>query len=199
MKILRWSGGLFAVALAVFMTGCVDTHHRLVISVPEQKMLVLKDGKPSAIYPVSTSKFGTGDAVGTYATPLGRFCVRRKIGDGSAPGTVFKSRKPTGEVIPPNAPGRDPIVTRILWLDGLEPHNRNAFSRCIYIHGTPQEELIGTPASYGCIRMRSRDVVSLYELVGRGAEVEIIAAPLDASVLERVSPENAGKVLNKNH
>ena len=149
--------------ILLLLAGCADTRHRLIVSVPDQKMLVLTDGKPEAIFAVSTSKFGTGDREGSYATPLGHLCVRKKIGDGAALGTVFHSRKPTGEVIPPNAPGRDPIVTRIIWLDGLEPHNRNAFSRCIYIHGTPQEAMIGTPASYGCIRMRSADVMKLYE------------------------------------
>jgi lipoprotein-anchoring transpeptidase ErfK/SrfK len=136
-------------------------------------MLVLTDGQPVAIYKVSTSKYGTGDRDGSYATPLGHLCVRKKIGDGFPLGEVFKSRKPTGEVIPPDAPGRDPIVTRILWLDGLEAHNRNAFHRCIYIHGTPQESLLGTPVSYGCIRMRSSDVKNLYEFVGTGAQVTI--------------------------
>ena len=162
----------------LLLSGCADTHHRLIVSIPDQKLLVLTDGKPSAIYPVSTSKFGAGDREGSYTTPLGHLCVRKKIGGGSPLGTVFHSRKPTGEVIPPNAPGRDPIVTRILWLDGLEPHNRNAFSRCIYIHGTPQEAMIGTPASYGCIRMKSSDVAALYDLVGNGAHVMITEGSL---------------------
>jgi lipoprotein-anchoring transpeptidase ErfK/SrfK len=167
------------ILLGLLFAGCAgDTRHRLIISISDQKMLVLTDGKPSAVYPVSTSKFGTGDREGSYATPIGHLCVRRKIGDGAPLGTVFHSRKPTGEVLAPNAPGRDPIVTRILWLDGLEPHNRNAFSRCIYIHGTPQEAMIGTPASYGCIRMRSADVQSLYDLVGRGAHVIITEGSL---------------------
>ena len=168
-------------ALILLIAGCADTRHRLIVSVPDQKMLVLTDGKPVAVYPVSTSKFGTGDREGSYATPLGHLCVRKKIGDGAALGTVFHSRRPTGEVLAPNAPGRDPIVTRIIWLDGLEPHNRNAFSRCIYIHGTPQESMLGTPASYGCIRMRSVDVANLYDLVGRGARVEITAGSLSVS------------------
>jgi hypothetical protein len=150
----------------------------MIVSVPDQKMLVLTDGRPVAIYNVSTSKFGTGDHEGSYATPLGRLRVCRKIGAGEPLGAVFHSRRPTGEVIPPNAPGRDPIVTRILWLDGLEDHNRNAFSRCIYIHGTPQESLLGAPASYGCIRMSSSDVAALYDLVGRGALVEITSQHL---------------------
>jgi lipoprotein-anchoring transpeptidase ErfK/SrfK len=165
--------------LVLFLPGCADTHHRMIVSVPDQQMLVLTDGKPVAVYKVSTSKYGVGDGVGSYTTPLGHFCVKQKIGDGAPLGLVFHSRHPTGEIIPPNAPGRDPIVTRILWLDGLEPHNSNAFSRCIYIHGTSQEALLGTPASYGCIRMRSIDVANLYDLVGRGARVEIIDTPLN--------------------
>jgi lipoprotein-anchoring transpeptidase ErfK/SrfK len=170
-------GSAVAVAfggLLLLLSGCAgDTRHRLIVSVPDQRMLVLTDGKPVALYKVSTSKFGTGDREGSYATPLGHLCVRKKIGDGFPLGEVFKSRKPTGEVLQPDAPGRDPIVTRILWLDGLESHNRNAFNRCIYIHGTPQESLLGTPVSYGCIRMRSIDVKNLYELVGTGARVTI--------------------------
>jgi len=170
--------------LLLFLSGCAgDTHHRLIISVPDQRMLVLTDGKPVALYKVSTSKFGTGDREGSYATPLGHLCVRQKIGDGFPLGAVFHSRKPTGEVLVPNAPGRDPIVTRILWLDGLEDHNRNAYSRCIYIHGTPQEALIGTPVSYGCIRMRSADVMKLYDLVGKGARVEITNGSLKVTNL----------------
>jgi len=160
--------------VVLFLSGCADTHHCLIVSVPDQKMLVLTDGKPVALYKVSTSKYGIGDRDGSYATPLGHLCIRKKIGENAPLGAVFHSRKPTGEILPPNALGRDPIVTRILWLDGLEEHNRNAFRRCIYIHGTPQESLLGTPASYGCIRMRSADVKQLYELVGRGAKVEII-------------------------
>ena len=175
---------LAAVCLLV-LSGCADMRHRLVISIPDQKMLVLTDGKPTAVYPVSTSKFGTGDREGSYATPLGHLCVRKKIGGGAPPGAVFHSRKPTGEVLPPDAPGRDPIVTRILWLDGLEPHNSNAFSRCIYIHGTTEESRIGCPVSYGCIRMRSRDVLKLYDLVGRGARVEIIEQSLKVTNLSQ--------------
>ena len=160
--------------LLLFLSGCVgDTHHQMIVSVPDQKLLLLTDGKPVALYNVSTSKFGTGDREGSYATPLGRLYVRQKIGEGAQLGAVFHSRRLTGEVLEPNAPGRDPIVTRILWLDGLDDHNRNAFSRCIYIHGTPQEALLGTPASFGCIRMSSADVANLYDLVGRGARVEI--------------------------
>jgi lipoprotein-anchoring transpeptidase ErfK/SrfK len=167
--------------LLLLLGGCADRRHRLVVSIPDQRMLVFDGGRPVAVYRVSTSKYGTGDREGSYATPTGRFRVRCKIGDGAPSGAVFHSRKPTGEVIAPDAPGRDPIVTRILWLDGLEPHNRNAFARDIYIHGTPQEALLGIPVSYGCIRMSSRDIIRLYDLVGNGTLVEIIRGTLPAS------------------
>jgi lipoprotein-anchoring transpeptidase ErfK/SrfK len=85
---------------------------------------------------------------------------------------------PTGDIVRPNAPGRDPIVTRILWLKGLERQNSNTHSRTIYIHGTPEEWRLGTPASYGCVRMSSRDVIWLYDKVGEGARVQIVATPL---------------------
>jgi hypothetical protein len=104
--------------------------------------------------------------------------VARKIGDGQPAGMVFKGRRPTGEVIAPNTPGRDPIVGRILWLDGKDHHNRNTFRRMIYIHGTPEESRLGRPASYGCIRMGMQDVVDLYNRVGEGAEVTVIQDPL---------------------
>jgi len=145
----------------------------LVVSIRDQKMALIREGHPLAIYPVSTSRFGTGDRPGSYATPLGQLQVRKKIGIGCRLGTVFKTRAPTGEVLPPNAPGRDPIVTRILWLDGQESQNKNAFARCIYIHGTPQENLLGKPVSYGCIRMRSKDVASLADSLPAGSRVII--------------------------
>jgi lipoprotein-anchoring transpeptidase ErfK/SrfK len=135
-----------------------------------------------AIYPVSTSKFGLGDWPGSSCTPLGELEVAKKIGDHATPGAVFKDRRRTGEIVAPDSPGRDPIVTRILWLRGREAQNGNAFARMIYIHGTPEERNIGFPASYGCIRMRSSDIINLYEIVGPGAEVTIIDAPL-ASVI----------------
>lgn len=166
---------LLCSALAALLAGCVqDTRHRVLISTTDQRMVVLEDGVKIAEYPVSTSKFGLGDRPGSNATPLGELKVRKKIGGDAPAGAVFKSRKPTGEVLAIDAPGRDPIVTRILWLDGQEAGNRNAFDRHIYIHGTPEERNIGTPASYGCIRMRSRDVIELYDILGVGARVYIV-------------------------
>ena len=145
-------------------------------------MALLEDGRLGATYPVSTSKFGVGDIPGSKGTPLGDLEIASKIGAGAPSGAVFKDRRRTGEVVRPGAPGRDPIVSRILWLRGLEPQNARAFSRYIYIHGTPEERNIGLPASYGCVRMCSRDVIQLFDLVGTGARVTIAGAPLETLV-----------------
>ncbi len=150
----------------------------MVISVDDQRLVLMKEGAPVKSYPVSTSKFGLGSRPNSKKTPLGNMVVAEKIGAGARPGTVFKGRKPTGEVIRPNAPGRDPIVSRILWLEGLERSNSNTKERYIYIHGTPEERNIGRPASYGCIRMTSRDVIDLYERVGVGTQLHVKRSPL---------------------
>jgi len=147
----------------------------IVISVPEQKLTVLRDGCFWKKYPISTSKFGIGDSYGSYKTPLGQLRVCEKIGEELASGSVIKQRHATGEVLPANSPGRDPIVTRILWLDGLEEQNHNARSRGIYIHGTTEEGKIGKPVSYGCIRMRSQDVLEVFEEVTIDTPVSIIS------------------------
>src|SRR5256886_3529218 len=159
-----------------------DTEHHIVISVRDQKLALLQKDNLVATYPISTSKFGLGDRPGSFGTPLGELEIANKIGDGAPAGTVFKDRRRTGEIVGIDAPGRDPIVTRILWLRGREPQNANAFRRDIYIHGTPEERNIGLPASYGCIRKRSSDIINLYEIVGYGAKVTIVDAPLAAVV-----------------
>jgi hypothetical protein len=150
------------------------TPPKVIISVRDQKLMVIDNGQRAAVYPISTSKFGLGDRWGSMATPLGWLQVAEKIGDHAPPGAVFHNRRFTGEIIPPNAPGRDPIVTRIIWLRGLEKSNSNAFNRGIYIHGTPQEKNIGKPASYGCVRMSSKDVTEVYTQIQIGALVRII-------------------------
>src|SRR5947208_10248105 len=172
--------------LALFLASCAapDTQHHIVISTRDQKLAVLDRGNLMATYPVSTSKFGLGDWRGSRFTPLGELQIAEKIGDNASPGAVFKDRRRTGEVVLANSPGRDPIVTRILWLRGLEAQNANAFGRDIYIHGTPEEWKIGSPASYGCIRMRSSDIIQLYNIVGVGAAVTIVDAPLISGVPE---------------
>ena len=150
----------------------------VVVSIADQTLALVEDGAPVAKFPISTSKFGVGDRPGSYATPLGMLEVAHKIGADAPLGTVFKSRIPTGEILRPNARGRDPIVTRILWLRGLEKRNARAYERGIYIHGTPVERLIGRPASYGCIRMRSRDVAYLFNSVGVGTRIAVMTGHL---------------------
>jgi len=162
-----------AIVIALFIASCAapDTRHQVVISTRDQKLALLDRGNLMAVYPVSTSKFGLGDLPGTSWTPLGNLEIARKIGSGAPSGAVFKDRLPTGEIVAPDAPGRDPIVTRILWLRGLEPQNALAYSRYIYIHGTKHEDNIGAPASCGCVRMRNADVVELFDLVDEGIPV----------------------------
>jgi len=152
-----------------------DGPSRVIVSVKDQKLMVMAKGARLATYPVSTSKFGLGDNWGRMTTPLGFMQVAKKIGDNAPVGAVFRNRRFTGEVIKPNAPGRDPVITRIIWLRGLQPSNAHAYSRCIYIHGTPEERNIGKPASYGCIRMKSKDVADLYAKLPVGALVEVVA------------------------
>lgn len=142
------------------------------ISVPRQVLEVVTDGQIVAAYPISTSKFGLGSEVGSYKTPLGQFRIAEKIGAGAPLNAVFKSREFTGEIAQ-LAGDEDLILTRILWLDGLDPENANTRDRYVYIHGTNQEARIGSPASHGCVRMRNADIVRLFDLVPEGALVEI--------------------------
>jgi lipoprotein-anchoring transpeptidase ErfK/SrfK len=174
------------VASGLVLNGCStgtvttgkDIRNKMLVSVRDQRMLLVRDGKPVKRYVVSTSKFGVGSERDSYRTPLGRMEIARKIGDGQPVGMVFKGRRPTGEILRPNAPGRDPVVSRILWLNGMDQHNSNTFQRLIYIHGTPEEWRLGRPTSYGCIRMGMRDVIDLYNRVGEGAEVRVIRQSL---------------------
>src|SRR6058998_317544 len=160
----------------------VDTSNQLIISVRDQKLMLVQNGGKVTTYPVSTSMFGVGDSWGRMTTPLGYFAVEQKIGDNAPVGAVFHNRRLTGEVLQANAPGRDPVITRIIWLRGLEAQNAHAYQRCIYIHGTPQEKTIGRPASYGCIRMKSSDVAELYNRVPVGAVVQIVPDRLPKTV-----------------
>ena len=192
---------LSLVALLGF-TGCEstnfskDTRNKMIVSVSDQKMLLVRDGSPVKTYKISTSKFGVGDKPNSNCTPLGRMQVAKKIGDKMPPGAVLKNRRPTGEVLKPDAPGRDPIVSRILWLNGTEARNKNAFRRTIYIHGTAEERRLGSPASYGCIRMGSRDVCDLYNRIGYGADVFVIRGSLQSKKSNQASASN-GIAANK--
>jgi len=166
----------------------------IVVSVPDQKLAVIDNGVSVAQFPVSTSRFGLGDRPGSYATPVGLLEVAAKIGANAPMGAVFKQRRMTGEILTPNARGRDPIVTRILWLRGLEKQNAGAFARNIYIHGTPVEQLIGRPASYGCIRMRSRDVASLFASIGVGTKIEVLNQHLGDAIAHAAGSLHVGSL-----
>jgi lipoprotein-anchoring transpeptidase ErfK/SrfK len=150
----------------------------------KQELRLLENGKVVKRYPVSTSKFGLGEKNGSFCTPRGAHIVRAKIGAGLPLGAVFVRRRPTGEVWTPELharyPGRDWILTRILWLSGCEPgRNRlgdvDTMRRYIYIHGSPDMAQMGKPGSIGCVRMRNRDIVELFDLVAPYTEVEIRA------------------------
>ena len=185
-------------ATSAFAIAPLDNSNQLIISVRDQKLMLLRNGSKVAIYPISTSMFGLGDAWGRMTTPLGYLAVEKKIGDNVPVGAVFHKRRLTGEVLQPNAPGRDPITTRIIWLRGLEPQNAHAFQRGIYIHGTPEEKKIGQPASYGCIRMKSKDVAELYNQVPLGAVVQIIPDRLPKMEKSKLRQEMSGGVVAAN-
>ena len=165
---------LISCALPVRALTLPDFSTHVIISVHDQKLMLVEHGIGIATYPVSTSKYGLGDNWGSLATPLGLLQVAQKIGDHAPMGAVFHNRRWTGEILRPNTPGRDPVMTRIIWLRGLQASNSHAFNRCIYIHGTNEEKTIGRPASFGCIRMRSSDVTALYNQLPLGTPVEIV-------------------------
>jgi len=158
---------------------------RIEISIPEQSLALFgDDGKELKRYSVSTSRNGAGERQGSFCTPRGAHIVRAKIGAGQPLNAVFVRRRPTGEIWTPELgerfPGRDWIVTRILWLSGCEPgRNRlgdiDTMRRYIYIHGSPDNVEMGKPGSIGCIRMRNADVVELFDLVPPYTPVKIAA------------------------
>jgi lipoprotein-anchoring transpeptidase ErfK/SrfK len=158
------------------------SERRILIDLGRQRLELREGERVLGSWPVSTAAAGAGERDGSECTPRGRHAVHARIGDGQPEGAVFVGRRPTGEVCTPEAvraePGRDWILTRILWLEGLEPgRNRGAGvdtrERHVYVHGTPDEASLGTPASHGCIRMRNADVVALFDQVEVGTPVEI--------------------------
>lgn len=144
------------------------------ISIAKQTLTLLNEGGMMASYVISSSANGIGFEVGSHDTPTGRFEIREKIGDDEPLGTIFRSRKVEG-VWTGEASEEDLVLTRILRLDGLDPENANSMERYIYIHGTNHEELLGQPASCGCIRMKNEDVVDLYARIPEGTAVTIEA------------------------
>ncbi len=157
---------------------------RIEINVPSQALtLFAGDGSVMKRSSVSTAKNGVGEQSGSYCTPRGEHIIRAKIGAGQPENTVFVRRRPTGEIwsreLYARYPGRDWILTRILWLSGCEPgRNRlgkvDTMRRYIYIHGSPETAEMGKPGSIGCIRMRNADIVELFDLVPAYTPVKII-------------------------
>jgi hypothetical protein len=178
-------------AAPVVVAPIAQPETKIVVSIPEQRLGVLVNNKVYRTYRISTSRFGEGDSRNSWQTPMGHLVVATKIGAAAPLGGVFRRRQFTGEVLSPNAPGRDPIVSRIIWLRGIEGENKNAFHRCIYIHGTPQEELLGKKASFGCIRMRSSDVVELFGWTAIGTEVAIVDKPMNRVVKQLAREQRA--------
>lgn len=157
---------------------------RILVDIGSQSLSLLAGRRILATYPVSTGRNGIGEEQGSGCTPRGLHRVRLRIGAGCPEGTVFRGRRPTGEVYSPELaaayPDRDWILTRILWLTGCERgQNRggrvDTLRRFIYIHGCPDSEPMGEPRSHGCIRMRNRDLIELFDAVSTGTEVEIRA------------------------
>jgi lipoprotein-anchoring transpeptidase ErfK/SrfK len=150
----------------------MQTSRNIHISIRDQRLTLKEDDISIRTYPVSTSRFGIGTEEGSLKTPTGQFRVAEKIGDGMASDTVFRGRVPL-QLNDPLPATEDFVMSRILWLDGLEEHNANTRGRFIYIHGTKHEDKIGTPASRGCVRMRNLDIVELFDLVEEGTPVII--------------------------
>jgi lipoprotein-anchoring transpeptidase ErfK/SrfK len=142
------------------------------VSVGDQELNLRRGRKVIRRYPVSTSRFGLGSEENSHKTPLGKFRISDKIGEAMPAGTIFVGRLPLGPDDPlPET--EDLILSRILWLDGVELHNANTHRRFIYIHGTRREDKIGEPDSHGCIRMRNADVIELFDLVDVDTPVTI--------------------------
>jgi lipoprotein-anchoring transpeptidase ErfK/SrfK len=150
----------------------MQTSRNIHISIRDQRLTLKEDQIPIRTYPVSTSRFGIGTEEGSMKTPTGRFRIAEKIGGDMPSGTIFRSRVPLGPDDPP-PPTEDLVMSRILWLDGLDEHNANTRDRFIYIHGTKHEDKIGSPASHGCVRMRNADAVELFDLVDEDTPVVI--------------------------
>jgi len=147
---------------------------QILVHVPSQTLDLIDGGELVRRYAISTSRFGLGSEPGSNKTPTGKFRIAEKHGDGAEPGEIFISRVATGR-IGGETDDHDHVQTRILWLAGIDADNANTYERYIYIHGTNAESRLGSPASFGCVRMGNADVIDLYDHVPVGAEVEILA------------------------
>jgi len=157
------------------------------VSIDEQRLQLLESGRTVMDVAVSTAANGAGEVMHSECTPRGLHRIRARIGAGAAVNSVFVGRRATGEIYTPELklqhPGRDWMLTRILWLCGMEPGrnrfgDRDSMRRYIYIHGCPEEDPMGTPTSHGCIKMRNAEVITLFDRVPTGTRVLIQEAPL---------------------
>ena len=179
---------LFPIACLTLLAGCSSLGRlhepvELVVSIPDQTLYVRRGDQTVKTYPVSTSRFGAGEALDSGKTPRGSHRIATKIGEGMPLGTVFMDRQP----LPPEVKikGTPPVTTRIMWLAGNEPHNQTTKVRYIYLHGTREDHLLGTPASAGCVRLRETEVVELFDLVTEGTPVLIV----EESYLQFLGPQ----------
>jgi len=156
--------------------------YRIEVDVPNQTLTLFLNESVHKTFRIATGKKGVGEKFGSEQTPRGRHIIRAKVGAGAAPNTVFVGRRPTGEIYTPSMrelhPKRDWILTRIMWLSGLEPgFNRlgdvDTMRRYVYIHGCPDEDEMGIPSSHGCVKMRNKDVITLFDTVPAGTPVLI--------------------------
>lgn len=171
------------------------------IDIARQRLALIDAGTVRASYRVSTARNGAGSLKDSECTPLGWHVVRARIGAGLASGAVLVGRRPTGEIWSPELHAREPqrdwILSRILWLSGLEPgRNRlgdvDTMQRYIYVHGTPDVEPVGTPGSHGCVRMRNDDIIELFDRVPTGTRVNIVPGVLQHETGDEAVPGGIG-------
>jgi hypothetical protein len=177
--LMKWEEALQKLEVSF---GLTSDEYAVIVSVPEQELRLVKGKETVRLYMISTSKKGTGNRAGSNKTPLGTHCIAQKIGHGAQFGSIFHSRRNTRRIAQIHREKtdsrKDLKTTRILRLEGAEPginkgDGIDTYDRYIYIHGTPEEGLIGTPASNGCIRMKNGDVMEFFDLVNEGTLVEI--------------------------
>jgi lipoprotein-anchoring transpeptidase ErfK/SrfK len=171
----------------------------ILVDVGKQMLSLHEQGENPREYMISTAANGVGQRMDSECTPLGKHIIRAKIGDKLPLNSIFVARRPTGEIFTPELrrqfPGRDWMLTRIMWLSGLEPgFNRmgdvDTMRRFIYIHGCPDDDILGEPGSHGCIKMRNADVVELFDHVMAGTPVSILAGTgLERDCVESTATE----------
>ena len=176
------SEGMSPITLAYMVKTPDEERFRLVISIPDQRMALLDGRAIVAEYVISTALKGVSETFNTEGTPRGLHVISEKLGHGQPVGMIFKGREPTGVISELNPGGEPPVITRLFRLRGLESTNQNTYDRLIYLHGSPHERLLGQPASGGCIRMKSDDVLALFDTIEVGTSISILEEPLATAI-----------------